>query len=84
VGERQRVATTLGEDGHLGRVECLDGKLHLDVPELADIEVTSSPTVAVSSALAYAIFQTILLALIATLWGRLTPTPNSPARVTIG
>jgi hypothetical protein len=50
VGERQRVATTLGEDGHLGRVECLDGKLHLDVPELADIEVTSSPTVAVTSA----------------------------------
>ena len=43
MGERQRVAATLGKDGHLGS-ERLDGKLDLDVPELADIEVPSSPT----------------------------------------
>ena len=44
MGERQRVAATLGEDGHPGRVEGLDGKLDLDVSELAHIEVTSSTT----------------------------------------
>ncbi len=43
MGERQRVATTLGEDGHPGRLERLDGKLDLDVAELADIVVASEP-----------------------------------------
>ncbi len=43
MGERQRVSAKLGEKGHPGGLERLDGKLDLDVPELADIEVTSSP-----------------------------------------
>ena len=38
VGERQRVAAALGEEGHPGRVEGLNGKLDLNVPELADVE----------------------------------------------
>ena len=44
MGERQRVAAPLCKEGHLGLAERLDGKLDLDVPELADIEVTSFPT----------------------------------------
>src|SRR5580704_137503 len=44
MGERQRVAAPLGEESHLGRAERLDGKLDLDVPELADIVVASSPS----------------------------------------
>ena len=41
VGERQRPAAPLGEEGHLGSAERLNGKLDLNVPELADIEVAS-------------------------------------------
>jgi len=45
------------------------------------IATSSFPgTAAVTSSLAYAIFQTVLLALIATLWGRLTPPLTNAAK----
>src|ERR1035438_8122694 len=43
MGERQRVAAALGKEDHPDRLERLDGKLNLDVPQLADIKVPSQP-----------------------------------------
>ena len=40
MGERQRVAATLGKNVHPVGGERLDGKLDLDIAELADIVVT--------------------------------------------